>query len=231
MSDRHVTVPIASLVEDFDLYPRHHVDGAHVAQMVAVLEAGGTLPPPLIVEGTGQIADGFHRVRARRKHHGPGSEIDVIMRSYDDPAEIIADAVQANAEHGRKLDSRDRTRSALLLAEAGFDLDETARILRTTPQRVQQLTSRVVVVGRGKTAQTVPAKPVAWPKDGKPRRLTQAQAEAMRSFPGLRPAQLARQLRDAIVSGLVDLDDHTTSDALRELYDALADALSERAST
>jgi len=212
---------IADLIEDPDLYPRHAVDAAHVSRLVAAIESGADLPPVVIDADTNRIVDGWHRARAHRRAYGDDAAITVEARHYSSEADVIADAVAANAGHGRPFDSQDRTRAALMLQRAGFDNEQVARTLNITVHRVEQATKKVAVVRK----KPEPAKPIAWPQDGKVRKLNARQAEVMRSSSGWRPSQTMRQLARELEVGLVDLDDPNNIDALRELYARCSEAL------
>lgn len=195
-------VPIADLIEDDNIYPRHKVDGSYVVDLVRAIEAGAQLPPPLVDAATMRIVDGYHRVRAHRRLDADG-EIECMVRTFADESEVIAAAVEANATHGRKLDVQDKTRAALMLRKQGFDVARIAVVLHTTPARVEQLTIRVVRVGEDE----LPAKPVCYPERGEgPRRLSPDQYQVMRSAPGLGTAQRLTQLAAELEAGLIDAD-------------------------
>lgn len=193
-------VPIADLIEDDSIYPRHKVDGSHVVDLVRAIQGGAQLPPPLVDAKTHRIVDGYHRVRAH-KRVDPDGTIQCVVQSFADESEVIAAAVDANAAHGRKLDVQDKTRAALMLEKQGFDVARIAVVLHTTPKRVEELVVRVVKVGE----ETFPAKPVCYPKlGGQPRTLTPGQYGVMQSAPGHRTAQRLTQLANEIESGLID---------------------------
>ena len=71
----------AQLVEDFSLYQRSQVDGSHVQRLSEALLAGETLPP-IILDESGRIIDGFHRRRAVMRAYGDEAEIEVEVRHY-----------------------------------------------------------------------------------------------------------------------------------------------------
>jgi len=220
-----VTVRLADLVEDFALYPRHQVDGSHVADIARAIEAGHEIPPPVIDQGSSRIVDGFHRCRAYRRVLSDSGEIQVDARSYEDETAILKEAVALNSPHGRRFDQRDRTRSALLLEKHGVSAGEIADLLHTTMARVETLLTRVVMVqpkGRGKPERR-PAKPVAYPaRDGKPRQLTESQYEVMQSSNGHRTSQTVTQLIRELRAGVTDLQQPGLPAKLWELHDAIA---------
>lgn len=218
------TVMLADLIEDHAIYPRHAVDSAHVGELARALQAGETLPVPIVDRKSKRIVDGFHRVAAHRRVYGPGATIEVEFRSYASEVDLVEDAVRLNARHGRKFDSQDRVRSTLMLERLGRDTEQIAAVLSTTPARVEQLRARVVIVDGRKE----PAKPIALPTvkgeldsiTSKPRRLTDKQLAVMRSSTGWRFAQTARQMVRELRSGLVEpTPDHLA--LLRDLRDAI----------
>lgn len=140
---RRVSLPLAGLVEDTSIYPRHAVDGVYVNQLAEALRAGAVLPPPVAEEGTQRLVDGWHRLRASRKVLGAEGVVDVLLKHYDSEQELVLDAIALNATHGRKLDRIDRVRSVLLAEQAGAPVERIALALNISPERVQKLTVRV----------------------------------------------------------------------------------------
>lgn len=217
------TVLLADLVEDYTVYPRHAVDSAHVSELARALEAGETLPVPIVDRKSKRVVDGFHRAAAHRRVYGPDATIEVELRGYASDADLVEDAVRLNARHGRKLDSQDRVRSTLMLERLGRDTQQIAAVLSTTPARVEQLKARIVVV----EGQPIPAKPVARPASGgRPRDLTAEQATVMRSSSGHGFAQACRQMTREIKSGLVEMTPEHVALA-SELRDAITEAIAE----
>jgi len=207
------TVPAASLVEDFSVYPRHDVDGAHVADLARAVRAGATLPPVVADRASRRLADGWHRRRATVRVLGAEATIRVEFKDYGSDAELFADAVARNATHGRKLDRQDQVRIAVLGERLGLDAERVAFLLRIEPTRVLELRPRVIFENGDDTP--IPAKRVAEPFYGQ--RLTKEQVQAMRSFSGVRLGQQVSQLQRALAAGLVDLDDAALCARLRQL--------------
>lgn len=219
MNTQMRSVPIADLVKDDSIYPRHKVDGSYVADLVRAIEGGAQLPPPLVDADTLRIVDGYHRVEAHRRND-PDGTINCLMAKFPDEAAVVAAAVEANAAHGRKLDVQDKTRAALMLRKHGFDMGRIAVVMHTSPRRVEDLMVRVVKVGK----ETLPAKPVCYPQRGKqPRRLSQGQYDVMQSSPGHRTAQRLTQLADEIEAGLIDPEEFRQH--LQRLVDVIGVAL------
>lgn len=214
-------MPLALLVEDWDVYPRHDVDSSHVNRLYETLTAGVTLPPPLVDARTKRIVDGFHRTRAQRKFLGDDGSIKVELRSYPSELALLEDAVRFNAAHGRRLDSQDLTRSTILLRRLGAETVSIAATLSITETKVEQISARVVIVKSGNKTEKRAAKPSMWPrKNEQPHSISHSQYEVHQSSNGWRHRQTIKQLTKELSCGLVDLDTETI-EALKGLRDAI----------
>lgn len=219
------TLPIAELVEDMSLYPRHAVDEANVTSLVRALESGTTLPPVVVDKASKRIVDGWHRVRAHKRVLGAAGVIDVELRSYKDETAIIKDAVSTNAIHGRQFDAIDRTRAVLMLEKHGVATLEIAAVLHIPEAHVQKIKVRVATATH-MSDQTVPGtrrivlkRPVHHLAGTK---LTDEQVDAHSRAPGVSYLLLARQLTEALRTELLNLEDAKLMDALRDLHSELA---------
>jgi len=218
-------IPLASLVEDMDLYPRHAVDGAHVSSLVQALESGAVLPPLVADKKSKRITDGWHRARAYRRFVGEDAVIDVELVEYSTEAEMMFDAVHRNSKHGRRLDAMDLTRSAVMLEKQGLGKDKIAMALNVTEGRVEKLVLKVATT-RAANANNVPGthkialkRPVRHFAGGT---MTKEQVEAHKMMPGTSFLLIAKQLTEAIRTKLIDLDDEKLVEQLGKLRDALA---------
>jgi len=142
-------VAVASLIEDFDLYPRNRVDDGHVGDLVRAVNSGEELPPIVVDEKTMRIVDGFHRRRAYLRAVGEEAMAVVDLRRYKNDAEAFLDAVALNSAHGRKLDRHDQTRIVLKLRELHVPDNQIAVTLHVPEPTVQQLSMRIVMVQAG----------------------------------------------------------------------------------
>jgi hypothetical protein len=217
-------LPLASLVEDAALYPRHHVDEQYVAQLAEALRAGASLPPVLADRQSRRLVDGWHRVRAYRKVLGANGVIDVELKAYPDEAALLFDAIARNAVHGRKFDRIDQVRSVLLAEDAGLAAEQIAAALRITPERVRTLRIRVAFApappgeAGGSPIRIALKRPVLH-LAGKA--LTPEQAQAHAGAPGTSYLLISRQLRDAVTFDLVNDQDARLYRALVELQRTL----------
>lgn len=219
-----VALPIAELVEDDAIYPRHVVDDANVARLVRALEAGHVLPPIVAEDVSKRIVDGWHRTRAYYRVLGPTGVADVDLRHYATEADLILDAIELNAGHGRQLDKMDQARCVLLAERAGIELVRIAAALHQPEQVVVKLRLRVADVSPGTpsavpgTEQVVLKRPTLHLAGG---HLSDNQAMALASAPGTSYRLLARQLTDAVRFNLANREDATLMADLRMLCDAL----------
>lgn len=221
-----VSMPLAVLTEDDDLYPRDHWDNHHVREIADAIRAGATLPPLVAWDEGGRshrIVDGWHRRRALMKVLGDTAEWPVLLKRYPTAADALADAVALNSQHGRKLSGPDRTRSAIMLHDLGVDDERIAVALQVPAQRVEQLRVRIV---RTTSGDPVPLKLPVRHLAGLT--LQPSQIAAVRSAPGTQYDLLARQLIDAVREGLIAEDDDRMWDLLSDLHRVIGDALDER---
>jgi hypothetical protein len=220
-------LPLASLIEDFSIYPRHAVDSTWVTQLSEALLAGEKLPPPIVDKKTLCYVDGWHRGRAYRKVSGADATIDVDVRSYKDRQALIQAAVDANMTHGRRLDHIDRVRCALLLREVGVPNTQIAVTLRMREPVLEKLVLRVAPVPSGANGGVVPGtndlplKRAAAHMAGK--LLTKEQVAAHATLPGTSLTLLAKQLTTALRSGFIDPNNQHLCLALTELQIALTE--------
>ena len=200
-------LPLAALIEDTAIYPRHSVDDVHVNTLAMALRAGTALPPVVVDLPTKRIVDGWHRVRAYRKVLGPQASIDVDLRSYQSDAELLTDAVALNASHGRRLDRVDQVRVIHLLETAGMQQEQIAVVLHVPLARVEHLRVRVAVVesAAGGARETIALKRPVIHLAGT--ELTSEQRAAHDSMAGTSFLLQAHQLRDALRLEFVNRED------------------------
>lgn len=221
----------SDLVEDYSLYPRHAVDGSHIAELARAMEAGAFDAkrfPVVVDRATLRVVDGFHRERAWKRVYGDGAQIEVELRDYTDEAALVRDAVSLNSNHGRRLDKQDRTRSLLMLQRLGVADVDIAVCLHTTAAEVLHLSTRVTIVkdNPGSPGTVIPAKAVVAPKKGEePRVITSDQADVMHGSSGLRTGQVVTQLARELRSHLVDVEAPGLREKLEDLAAAIAEVL------
>jgi hypothetical protein len=214
------TVPAASLVEDFSLYPRNTVSDTHVNDLARALSAGDSLPPIVAEKGTLRIVDGVHRRRAHIKAFGDEATVEVDLRTYENEAELYLEAVRFNSAHGRKLDRHDQTRIVLRLQELQVEPSAIALALHVPEQEIRTLAIRVVYDEAG-TA--VPQKRGLEHLRGTV--LRPEQVTAMKSVRSGEVGRLCLELTRLIEHDLVDYEDSRVVDRLMNLNRVLFSAV------
>jgi hypothetical protein len=196
---------VGELILDFNVYPRMSVDTQHISYMREALEAGGKFPPLVICAKTLRIVDGFHRHKLYLMAYGSDYEADVIEKSYKRDADLFADAMRLNAEHGRSLSRYDRAHCLLVAEKLTLSLDETAVALGMTVDKLTELrVNRVAtlsVSGKGKGA-AIPLKRTIAHMTGKT--LTPAQAEVNDRLGGMNQLFYVNQLISLLEADLID---------------------------
>lgn len=214
------TIPAASLVEDFSLYPRNTVSDTHVNDLARALSAGASLPPIVAEKGTLRIVDGVHRRRAHIKAFGEEAKVEVDLRAYENEAALYLEAVGFNSSHGRKLDRHDQTRIVLRLQELQVDPTVIASALHVPEQEVRVLAMRVVYDTGGAA---VPQKRGLEHMRGMT--LSVEQVGAMKSVRSAEVGRLCVELTRLIENELVDYADATVETRLTNLARVLEGAV------
>lgn len=218
------TIKAASIVLDFELYPRNNIDSHNVTVMVEALEAGTELPPVIIDRKSKRCIDGFHRVKAHLKWGGPDAEIACIEKTYKNEAMMFLDAARYNAAHGCRLDQADRVHCAIVAQSLQISLDELAGALNMPVDRLSHLVSDRTAVGKG--GLTVPLKRTNRHMSGK--KLTSRQQEANERSSGMNQVFYCNQLIDLIESKLLDETNDKLLERLRVLHGLLEELLAAK---
>jgi hypothetical protein len=224
MVNKLKAIPLAELVEDMSVYPRHGLDEQHVGQLVLALKSGATLPPLVADAASKRLVDGWHRSRAYRRVLGENAAVAVDLRSYASEAMLIEDAVALNAMHGRRLDRMDQVRAVLLMERAGVERVRIAATLHMPEERIEKLRIRVALAPPGDdgqvpgTGMVVLKRPMAHLAGTQ---LSREQVEAHESQAGTSHLLQVHQIRDALRYHLVNPEDERLHTALVELRDEL----------
>lgn len=212
---------VAQLIEDFGLYPRSQVDGSHVHKLSEALLAGETLPP-IIVDESGRIIDGFHRRRAAMRAYGDEAEIEVEVRHYANDRERYLDALRLNARHGKGITGAELTGAILKAEQFKLKPKVVASALGITADRISTiLQTKVAHIKQAVTAHgdRVPLKRSVHHLAGKT--LTRTQAEAMDMLPGQPQSLLIRQIIKLIETGSLEMENEMVVSGLIRLRELL----------
>lgn len=224
LNETTVTLPLAQLVEDMDLYPRHAVDPAHVSSLVGALESGATLPPLVADKKSKRITDGWHRARAYKRVLGNTATVDVVLINYPNEAAMIFDAAHRNAAHGRRLDTIDKTRCIMMMRTVGLNDDRISLALNIPNRKVEKLAVKVIKAPAGSdqlipgTSKIALKRSVAHLAGGT---LTASQAKAHSMLPGVSFLLIAKQLCLALAEDMLNLEDERLVEQLRSLRELL----------
>lgn len=206
------TVPIAELVEDFDVYPRTQVDSHNVSGIVEAMQAGCKMPPITIDKKSRRIVDGFHRVRAARRVDGDEATIEVEEISYKNDRELFLAAMRANAQHGRKITPFERMRCVGIAAHLHIDQKAVAEALNVTSAHLENLTA--TRMGRDKLT-PVPLKQTFKHMGGQ--RLTKQQLEVNARSGGMNALFFVNQLIDLLGADMLDNANEALAEGLIKL--------------
>ena len=215
-------ISISELVVDYNLYPRTKVDGQHVANIVAAIEAGSELPPIVIDKKSKRIIDGLHRYQALLRRYGPDYKVQVIEKTYRSEQKMFDDAMRYNATHGRNLSPCDRAHCILLAERFKMSRQQIADALHMTRERIESLKATKTAVGsNGKGA--VAIKRTIAHMAGE--QLTKGQTEANEKLGGMNQLFYVNQLIMLLENDLLDKESDDLLQALRRLHELLEAAV------
>lgn len=205
-------VKAATLLLDYNLYPRQILEETHIQELIDALEAEVDFPPPVADRASRRVIDGFHRISAYLRYFGPETDIDVEWRDYPDDASAFADAMRLNAGHGQNLRVEDRARCLTLGRAFGLHVEQIAEALNLTPQRLRALR---------------PVKLNGAPPEWRQQTPTGHEKSTGLRFGGMRPLYYVEQVITLLEKRLVDPGDGR----LGERLDVLHGLLEERERT
>jgi len=141
-----VSLPIDSIIVDFELYPRESYVWQKSYQYAQNMESGIQFPPILVAdfEGKYMLVDGLHRTRA---HERLGiTKIDAIVKPYKSRKDIFADAVKFNNVHGFGCTFYDNLQNFSKLRNFGFSDKKISLLLGTPVNNFAVYTERLTTV-------------------------------------------------------------------------------------
>lgn len=216
-------IPLAALVMDFNIYPRHRVDPYHVRGMVETLRSGATLPPIRVDRASKRVVDGFHRVEAYRQLSGDTAKVPAALVSYKTEADLLADAVRLNAAHGRPLTTQDKVRCIILLEKQGTALARVGQLLHLTEERVTQLKAEKMATA---AQEPIALKFTTAHMAGQD--LTPEQASYNVKAGGMHQLFYVHQVTAMLEHDMVDWGNSRMEAELRKLYSLLGDMLTAK---
>jgi len=135
---------IDGLVFDWRLYPRKSIDYSIVHRYAKALKAGAVFPPIKVglLNGTKIIVDGMHRVKA---HQTLGIEyIQAITLPFKSEADLFAEAVKCNSDHGRPFGHEDIRKSIRILKKYKFDVNEIVKLIHVPASEITRITAKPI---------------------------------------------------------------------------------------
>lgn len=205
-------IELDKIVLDEALYPRTNLDTFHVSRLRQALAVGAVFPPLVLEVGTHRLVDGRNRLEAYKL--AGIKTANIIEKSYASDADLFADAVRLNAEHGKPLDHFEIRSAVAKLAEFGFTRERISEAVRVSPERIDEI--------RKGFAQTPTGEPVALKGGlrhmrGEP--LTDRQMQVNRSYGGAKGTFYANQIVQLLENDLWPRDSDAFADAMDHLTD------------
>jgi hypothetical protein len=211
-------LPVAELIEDFDLYPRTSVESYAIASICDAMAAGAAMPPIVVCDDTKKIIDGLHRSRAKTRSDGPGATIKAEMRHYASDKERFLDAVKRNASHGVKLDTYDRAHCAIIAERLGIAQRAIAEVLQVHMKKYKDILKKRRGMAE-RSGRPIPLKKPLQHLEGC--EFTEAQEEASKKLMGMHQTQMVHQVIILIENDLLDMENEALVERLVLLRDAL----------
>jgi hypothetical protein len=177
-SRRSDSISLGAIVIDESIYPRGSVNQLHIRRLQDALDGGATFPPVVVERGSNRLVDGRHRYGAYQAKEI--LDVPCEFRVWDSEADLFADAVRLNAEHGQALTYYDVKLSILRLQQLGYTQDRIGAVVRMTIEKVENII-------RGSAHSATTGEPIALKgglrhKSGQA--LTDQQQQAMRKYAG-----------------------------------------------
>lgn len=182
------SISLGNIIVDETIYPRASVNALHVKRLQDAIDAGAELPPIIVERSTNRLVDGRHRYGAYTAKEI--AEIACEFRVYDSEADLFADAIRLNAEHGIPLTYYDVRLSILRLRDLGYTEERISNAVRMNIDKVSDAI-------RGAGISTTTGQPIAIKgglrhKNGQP--ISDVQQQAMRRYAGGNVVFYVRQL-------------------------------------
>ncbi len=210
------TVKAASLILDYNLYPRAQVDALHVKEMCDADKAGVEFPPVVADHESKRVTDGFHRITKQLRLHGEGAEIQCNFKKYKSEREMFMDAMHMNAHHGRNLCAFDKAHCIAKALDFGIPDDAIAGSLAVTVERIELIrTTKMASIKGADVKLTMPIKNTIRHKAGKT--LTVRQQETNVKLGGMNQVFYVNQLIMLIESDLLDKENDKLMERLGHL--------------
>ena len=215
------------LVFDWNLWPRHSVngiDGTNVARMREALRSGFVLPPVIANKADYRIIDGFHRTQAHLDVFGDDAEMDVDLREYDTEAAMFMEAGILNANQGMPMGPKDRAHFILKCRKYKYPWGAIAQALSMDEKRLREFVEKRSA--KTESGETIPLPGGAINLGGKDKVLTDVQEHYARHAGGVVPEMYVSMLINALRSDALTIDEKGIR-RLKELQELIGRILDE----
>lgn len=210
-------VKAASLVLDYNLYPRHQLNTQHIRNLQNSTEAGAQFPPVVADRKTRKVVDGFHRVTRALKYEGADAEIEAEFRNYKDEGAMLLESMVFNSGHGARLSSYDLVRCIVLAEEFSLSPVQVSSALHLTAEKIVEL--RQNKTAEDPEGNVIPIKRTSMHLAGS--RMTRVQVEGNKRSVGFHGVFLVNQVINLVEHRLLDLTNETLVEKLIHLRDLL----------
>lgn len=207
----------AEIILDYNVYPRHKIDGTHVGHIRSAIRSGVELPPVIVDMKSRRCVDGFHRITATLREFGEDAVIEVELREYRNEAVLVLDAIELNSGHGENLSPFDRVRCVTLADNFKLKDVDLAKALRVPLDEIEHM--RVGRTATNRDGSIIAIKHGISHLAG--RRITRRQERGNEAYGGLRPLFYVNQVVLALESELIAEDDAKCWERLTYLRDLL----------
>lgn len=194
---------IEDLVFDWKYYPRKEIDGRNVHSYVRALRAGSVFPPVKVglLAGKKIIVDGVHRVRSRQELSI--DTVDCVILPFESEAELFAEAVRLNSEHGHAFSFDEVKDNIRRLKQYKFDVKDIVALTHVPASEIYRESAAPITVLKAPCGKKIYC-------TGQPdfRELVQFKKALM-------------LIRDVVRSGCIPSDDEFFRDLVRQCREAL----------
>lgn len=223
--------PVAGLIFNEEIYPRHKIDAANVRSLIEAFQADQPVPPIVACRKTKIIIDGVHRQHALVRMYGDKAQWYVKWEDFNTDKQRFLRSVELNARHGVRLTQFDRAHCLLIATRfkiteaqlaAGFGVSRESFMSSTRERFATGTCTRTATasapVAKSVEGEPVPLKRTIRHKSGQV--LTAEQVQANEGLAGFPVAFYADQVSKVIQANLLP-DDEKTMESLRRLYKLL----------
>lgn len=213
-----VKVKVLSVVIDYNIYPRAHVDNQHVAYLAEALASGATLPPIIIDKKSRRVVDGVHRCKGTLRHFGDDAEIEAIEKDYANEREMFLDSVELNSKHGQTLTRYDRVHCAIRGEELRVPKKALSKAMNMQLDKfISLVKERTAFIGNAN--EPIPLKQTISHMAGK--KLTKDQGEANKRIGGMGQIFYVNHVIMFLESDLLNLENPKLMERVAVLYEVL----------